>query len=147
MGPTMMATADTTSNRTVVCPYCLRAAWLVSGREIYPHRRDLWNRKFYQCKPCSAYVGCHRDGSPLGRLANAELRSAKMAAHAAFDPTWQSGFMDRNQAYSWLARQLGIEKNNCHIGMFDLDTCRLVESLCKSTGRRRSTSSKAESVD
>lgn len=142
----MTETAGTTNNQMVVCPYCLRAAWLVSGREIYPHRRDLWDRKFYQCKPCGAYVGCHRNGSPLGRLANAELRSAKVAAHAAFDPVWQSGFMDRNQAYSWLAQRLGIKKEDCHIGMFDLDTCRLVESICKSSGRRKPTSSKEESV-
>jgi len=63
---------------------------------------------------------------PLGRLANAELRAAKRAAHAAFDPIWKGGDMSRHAAYGWLAKQLGISRANCHIGMFDVDGCEAV---------------------
>lgn len=76
---------------TVICSYCNKPAELVTGKEIYPHRPDLYPKKFWRCRPCTAYVGCHKpnagygDGTrPLGRLANAELRAAKSAAHAAF---------------------------------------------------------------
>jgi hypothetical protein len=62
----------------------------------------------------------------MGRLANPELRRAKSAAHAAFDPLWKSRKMGRKQAYAWLARELGISVANCHIGMFDVDACRSV---------------------
>lgn len=63
---------------------------------------------------------------PLGRLANAELRSAKSAAHAMFDPLWKSRKMHRGQAYAWLAKQMGLRQEDCHIGMFDVDQCKKV---------------------
>ena len=72
--------------------------------------------------------------SPLGRLANAELRRAKSAAHAAFDPLWKSKRMKRRDAYGWLARELGISRDNCHIGMFDIAACRAVVRAAASFG-------------
>lgn len=125
------------TQKSVECPYCNRPAPLVSGLEVYPHRRDLWPKKFYLCKPCDAWVGCHPPASaegggqgdgtvPLGRLANAELRAAKQAAHAAFDPLWKSGLMRRRKAYGWLAKQLDIPVQECHIGMFDVPQCNRV---------------------
>lgn len=119
--------------RTVICPYCQQRAELVGGERIYPHRRDLYSRKFWLCTPCGAYVGTHKtskDGAPLGRLADANLRSAKCAAHAAFDPVWKDGHMKRKDAYAWLANKLGIERKQCHIGMFDEQMClRVVEAV------------------
>lgn len=109
------------------CDYCGKPAELVTGDEIYPHRPDLSRLRFWRCEPCDAHVGCHRGTTrPLGRLANAELRRAKMAAHAAFDPLWKSGRMSRSEAYAWLADRLGIEADVCHIGMFDVAMCELV---------------------
>lgn len=110
-----------------MCPYCGAESKKVTGKEIYPHRPDLAHKTFYQCAPCDAYVGCHPGTcKALGRLANAELRKAKSAAHKIFDDIWRSGYMSRSQAYSWLAGQLGIEKKDCHIGMFDVDQCEQV---------------------
>lgn len=74
----------------------------------------------------SAVVKFHRQraepGSPLAR--------ARMAAHDAFDPLWQEGYMSRSDAYSWLAGELGIQKSDCHMVNFDEDTCLRVRSLC-----------------
>jgi len=117
----------------LLCPYCGEKAKMVGGKEIYPHRPDLYQLNFYQCAPCDAYVGCHKTGDgkqPLGRLANAELRKAKSAAHAAFDPMWKDGKKKRGSAYAWLSDQLGIDKRDCHIGMFDVETCRRVVEIC-----------------
>lgn len=123
---------------SVACPYCARPAELVGGNAIYPNRPDLFAKWFWKCSPCGAWVGCHPpvrhprrpgigDGTvPMGRLANAELRKAKQAAHAAFDPLWKSRQMTRAAAYAWLAEQLGISVSNCHIGMFDVDGCKAV---------------------
>jgi hypothetical protein len=61
--------------------------------------------------------------TPLGDLANAPLREARMAAHAAFDPLWKTGQKRRGSAYAWLAEQLGIDRRDTHIGMFDEATC------------------------
>lgn len=109
------------------CPYCCGEAELVTGQAIYPHRPDLAHKRFYRCHSCDAYVGCHPGTTkPLGRLANASLRQAKQRAHKSFDPLWKTGRMKRGQAYAWLAQQLGIPKQDCHIGMFDEDTCERV---------------------
>jgi hypothetical protein len=117
------------------CPYCGKMSVQVSGREIYPHRPDLFSKVFYRCAPCDAYVGCHpATDKPMGRLANAELRAAKLNAHRAFDPLWRSGGKTRRSAYTWLSKKLGIPQEECHIGMFDIDTCRKVVSVCNTIG-------------
>lgn len=111
----------------IPCPYCQKPAALVGGAKVYPHRPDLAEKRFYACFPCGAWVGCHPGTeNALGRLANAELRAAKQAAHAAFDPIWTGGRWRRQDAYEWLAEQLGIDRAACHIGMFDVDQCRAV---------------------
>jgi hypothetical protein len=120
----------------ILCPYCGTPAHLVGGDTVYPNRPDLRHLWFWICVPCDAYVGTHKNSpkhKPLGRLANANLRYWKMMAHAAFDTLWQhgDGNMTRNDAYAWLALRLGIDIKACHIGMFDIDTCRSVVDICK----------------
>lgn len=117
---------------SILCNYCQGKAALVGGKEIYPHRPDLYGKYFYLCRPCDAYVGCHPETkNALGRVANFELRRAKNRAHAAFDPIWKSGRMKRGQAYLWLSESLGIHKSECHIGMFDVDMCKKVAEVCR----------------
>ncbi|MDE2467961.1 MAG: hypothetical protein KGL35_04280 [Bradyrhizobium sp.] len=113
----------------VNCDYCHKPATLVTGDVIYPHRPDLGNKRFWHCRPCKAWVGCHANSpahAPLGRLANAELRVAKQAAHAAFDPLWKSGRMTRLEAYRKLAECLGLDTKQTHIGRFDVELCQRV---------------------
>jgi hypothetical protein len=124
------------------CPYCGQAARLVTGATIYHGRIDLSQLKFWQCRPCDAYVGCHKKGNgpagvisdgtlPLGRLANGPLRMWKQNAHMAFDPFWKnSGRGRRAVMYAKLAEKLGIEAKDCHIGMFDVETCKRVVQIC-----------------
>jgi hypothetical protein len=117
------------------CPYCGKEAELVGGDVVYPHRPDLAHKKIWRCVPCDARVGCHdKSGEPLGRLANGPLRRAKMDAHAAFDPLWKremGGTMKRGDAYEWLAKQMGLTEDECHMGMFDLEQCNQVVRVCK----------------
>lgn len=109
------------------CQYCNNNAKLVTGNILYPHRPDLYNMKFWNCKECDAYVGCHPGtDKPLGILANAELRRAKRKAHEAFDPVWKNGKIKRADAYKWLADKLGIRIESCHIGMFNVSMCKEV---------------------
>ena len=117
---------------TVKCDYCGEDAELVTGKEIYPHRPDLYSKPFWECKPCKAYVGCHEGTErKLGRLANAELRQAKSEAHKAFDPKWRRTTTSRKNAYRWLAEQLNIDFKKCHIGYFDVDMCNRVIEVCR----------------
>lgn len=115
----------------MTCDYCERPADLVTGVVIYPHLPELADRQFYYCQPCQAWVGCHQGGTgavPMGRLANKELRQAKMKAHEAFDTAWR-GRISRGRAYRWLAEQLGIDRRKAHIGMFDVAQCDRVVQL------------------
>jgi len=117
--------------KDIICPYCEKPAELVTGETVYPHRTDLYWKKFYVCTPCDARVGCHiKTDKPLGRLANAELRAAKMKAHKLFDPMWRRGGMTRNEAYAWLSKRLEIDPYDCHIGMFGLELCKKVAEVC-----------------
>lgn len=124
---------------TLSCPYCGADAELVTGDMIYPHRPDLHSKNFWRCAPCRAWVGCHGSSeNALGRLANAELRAWKARAHAAFDPLWQrkmkresiSKKKARGAGYAWLGRQLGVGADECHIGLFDIETCKRVVEIC-----------------
>jgi hypothetical protein len=103
-----------------ICPYCLEKPELVDSKTIYGKSYGM----MHLCRPCNAYVGCYKGSDvPLGRLADKDLREAKMAAHKAFDPVWKDGGMSRREAYQWLASQLDIPEEFCHIGMFDKEIC------------------------
>lgn len=125
-----------------ICPYCGAASEFSPSSAALYHGRDygpLW-----VCRPCAAWVGCHPGRQiALGRLANKELRGWKMKAHAALDPLWKakaahkrltdpsySFSKARGKAYHWLAGRLGIDVAACHIGEFDVDTCRKVVEIC-----------------
>jgi len=115
------------------CPYCGGDAELSTGHKVYPHRPDLASLKIWACFPCDAWVGTHKNSpahAPLGRLANAELRRAKMAAHAAFDPLWKGGQMTRKEAYRLLSEKMALTPEQTHIGMFDVEQCETVVILC-----------------
>jgi len=122
-----------------ICPYCGAHAVLADSAEVY-HGRDYG--KIWLCRWCEAWVGVHKgDGQnrPLGRLANKELREAKRRAHAVFDPLWArklerdgcSKAEARGAGYRWLAQQLGIPREECHIGRFDVEQCARVVEVCE----------------
>lgn len=129
----------------VACGECGKRARLVGGDVIYPHREDLARKLFYLCE-CKAYVGTHQGTRhPLGSPANARTRSARSDAHAVFDPLWKAS-EERNpgkgnarrRGYAWLAGQLGIRPEDCHIGMMDIATARKVREICLPYFRRLS---------
>lgn len=106
------------------CPYCGHPTKLVDDSEIYGRS---FGTKCYYCKPCQAWVGCHKySGKALGRLANRNLRQLKHQAHEAFDPIWKEGHMTRGEAYKMLSVAFGLPQEQTHIGMFDEEMCRRV---------------------
>lgn len=115
------------------CAHCGERARLTTSKAVYPHRPDLWGRLMWECRPCGAYVGCHRPSQKhtagradvaLGTPANATLRAMRSRVHARFDPIWKYGDMKRNSAYRWLARAMGLSSAECHIGRFSEAQCR-----------------------
>lgn len=125
------------------CTKCGMISRLTNGEEIYQHRPDLYAKNFYICDCCGGYVGCHgATTKPLGTPADAELRNARNHVHKVLDPIWQSaadsgayGPKDqkaafiisraaRGRVYTYLAHHMGIEKELCHTGMFNIEDCR-----------------------
>lgn len=134
--------------KIILCHYCLKPPKLVKGDVIYPYIKYFDDKQFYLCETCDAYVGCHIGTSkPLGRLADYDLRQAKMAAHAAFDPIWKEYDKEyggtysysnaRKLGYSWLSRKLNVPYEECHIDMFDVDMCNRVVMLCNKKEQSR----------
>lgn len=130
------------------CPYCRQKAELHRDSSIV-YGRDYGPIYLCSCYPiCDSYVGCHPNSvTPLGRLANAELRYWKKEAHKYFDHLWKtlkilklhpnpnghsmSKSYIRGRAYKWLSKELDIPGDKTHIGMFDVKTCQKVVEICK----------------
>ncbi len=70
------------------------------------------------------------DFSPRHAVPGSRLARARMAAHAAFDPIWQKGRVSRSAAYDWLARELGLTREECHMLNFDEAMCQRVVQVC-----------------
>lgn len=110
----------------IACPECGAAMVLKRAGAA-----RAWAKRHPYFWGCSAYPACrsthgaHPDGRPLGIPADRETKAARIAVHAAFDPLWRAGGpLRRGEAYEWLRLRLGLTHDECHVGRFDLLTCR-----------------------
>lgn len=106
------------------CRLCGAECKVVNNSTIYGKPYGEWPWAVL-CTGCGAYVGLHPfTAIPLGTVALAPLREARKAAKRAFNPLWRNGAaMTRTEAYAWLAGELGLPVNECHIGWFEIDQC------------------------
>lgn len=121
---------ENNKSRPVICPYCNRPAVLTDSAEVYGGKSygPIW-----LCRACDARVGCHKNSPtfrPMGSLANAALRAKRHAAHLALDVWWKIGGYTRGAVYQELALAMGMKKDQCHIGFFDVARCNQVLSIC-----------------
>ena len=133
------------------------------GREpvFLPSSEELYGVEYgpvYFCEPCYAWVGCHKGTTnALGRPATKDIREARKLAHAAFDPIWTEIWKDLNAGmaekagksvpafygkgkarkaiYQWLADEMGIPVDECHISWFDVPDCKRVIEICRKSHR------------
>lgn len=121
---------DTATARVINCPYCGQQARCITSEQFYG--RDFGSN-IYECRSCDAYVTTHgRSLVPKGTLANAETREWRKKAHAAFDPIWKTGRMQRRAAYSWMQNVMEMTPEQAHIGMFDVESCKkLIEKVAQ----------------
>lgn len=118
------------------CPYCNGKVELKSCLHVY---KKYYSEYVIVCEnypSCDSYVGTHKNGKPLGRLANKELRQLKIEAHLYFDSLWKhkknKGLTAaRFKAYKWLSGELGLDVKETHIGYFDIETTKKVIKICK----------------
>ncbi len=127
------------------CPYCNGNTVLHNSSAFIYNGQDFGPVHACENYPtCDSFVGCHPGTTnSLGRLANSQLRYWKKQAHKYFDPIWQNKKINRiynvyipdtsnrKKAYIWLSKQLDINIDITHIGMFDVETCKKVIEICK----------------
>lgn len=127
---------------TPLCVECGKLGKLASGAQAYPDRPDYAAKMFYVCE-CGAMVGCHAGtGIALGRPANARTRWLRTQAHEALDAIWGkdqrsrlASSYARRRAYKWLAGELGIKPDACHIGWMGAEELQRVIEICRRTKR------------
>lgn len=115
------------------CIECDNVPRLTDGSEIYPHRADLHEKRFYVCDTCTgSYCGCHPNTTtPLGYPCGPQTRKARSAAHDAIDPIWRSGRLSRHAVYRKLADLMKIPRDHCHVAWMSAEEARKVESLAE----------------
>lgn len=103
---------------------------LVGELAIYGKKYSEQDKKYWRCKKCKSYVGCHHErNKPYGILSDELTRFYKGQVHALFDPIWQyyiftkkfKKYEARNKAYEWLGKQMNLNKEYCHIGFFTVE--------------------------
>lgn len=104
----------------IYCCGCLDdvEATLVTGKEVYPHRKDLHSLPFWLCD-CGLYVGCHHKTKnrtqPLGCIPTPEIKNARGHIHKILDPLWQSGRYKRGKIYKIISNKIGRKYHTANI--------------------------------
>lgn len=117
------------------CPYCGADALLRSASFVHGKSEQSQGKHLYVCRNwprCNAYVAAHEfDLTPMGTLANGNLRHKRILAHKALEKYQKITKMDRWATYLWLEGRLGLDKQRTHIGLFSEETCDEVIVLCE----------------
>lgn len=90
------------------CNLCGGDVKFVNNEVIYGKPYGKYPYAYY-CGTCGAYVGVHPDNSPLGILADKEMRRLRSRCHELFDETWKNR-TERTLNYNKLAMKMGIRK-------------------------------------
>lgn len=123
--------------KPTICRYCGSPVVYTSNAEIYG--KEYGTGKCYLCRNCRAFVGVHPGtDTPLGTLANEELREWRKEAHFWFDRIWKkpTRITTRYNAYGYLARKMGLPREETHIGMFEIEQCKKVIEFSKEKMQR-----------
>ena len=82
---------------------------IVGGDIIYPHRKDLYSKKFYLCPHCHNYAGVYQGEKPV--IPTKKIRECRYTAHRALDKIWHNkkqkkkyyAFMNEqfNKSFHW----------------------------------------------
>lgn len=105
------------------CPYCGKKAKWCENKAVYG-RNFGESYMIYLCKPCNAYVGCHKNTrNALGSMANAHLRLLRRKCHLLIDPYWRNKQRSRKEIYALISEWYGDE---FHVGWLREKDCEFV---------------------
>lgn len=119
----------------VKCPYCGAQAVLRPAAAVFGAKNHDPGAYLYVCARyprCDAYVAAHRKSHyPMGTLANGDLRNKRIQAHRAFNRLWESGQMEKWQAYKWMQAKFGLRSGDAHIAKFSKHMCDQLIAACE----------------
>jgi hypothetical protein len=119
----------------VQCIYCLDVVEIRHHDKVYGKAYGEWPW-MYVCVGCGARVGMHPfTAIPLGTLADEATREARKVCKPAFEHLWLDAGFERSGAYVWLADKLVLTAEQCHFGLFDIETCRRAKLACDGYGK------------
>lgn len=117
-------------NEIPICPKCGSRMEL---RETQKYTySDGTFRKFWGCcrwPKCNGTHGATPEGTPLGTPADDITKRWRIEAHKALERYMRlpgGHRMHRSVAYKDLSKKTGIEPRKCHIGMMDIEQCKLI---------------------
>lgn len=88
---------------------------LVGGKDIYPHREDLYHLEFWRCPKCKNYTGKYEGEYPT--LPSDHIRKCRYIAHRQLDSIWRDRKL-KGEYYSYMSN---IFKRDFHWGMVRSD--------------------------
>lgn len=86
---------------------------------------------------CDYSVRLDHHGNPVGQPADKRTRDARKLAHDVFDALWKtkadprSRKSCRSSCYIWMARQMDLSREECHIGLFCESQCSFLIALVR----------------
>lgn len=139
----------------IYCCDCRRdvKATLTDGKEIYPHRPDLYSLPFWKCDTCKNYVGCHHKTAnrtqPLGNIPTKELKNARNHIHRILDPLWKEKKIKRGKIYDKISKEIGYQYHTAEIKTIEeaRKIYRIVLELAKGYMLRNQGVSRGEQCD
>jgi hypothetical protein len=104
-----------------VCDACSSPSIIYTTEaDVKGTNKRKWPYIWY-CRNCKASVGCHPNTNlPLGYMASPYISHLRATLHAIIDPLWQSKLGTRKEIYSWIAKELCLSDEFCHIAQLSL---------------------------
>lgn len=87
------------------------------------------NTKIIICPSCGEVLECSMEA--WGAHLEKERRIWIDRAHKSFDAIWKTGIVDRDVAYSWLARELDIPYAEAHFSKLTIAQCKKAVMVCE----------------
>lgn len=128
--------------RTTLYPFlCADCGGPLEGRFV-----KKWRTFAFLCKSyphCRGLCSAHPDESPVGFPVDQATRRARRLTHAVFDPIWQAApneyeggnpgkfqRIGRYRCYAYIAHQMEIPTEHCHIGQMTIPELRVFYRHC-----------------
>ena len=113
------------------CDVCGCPTKVVDSKAVYGVKHAGWD-SYIQCTDifCRAFAPTRSHTYYASKpMFSESVRKARIEAHKVFDMLWSDHPEWRDQAYRWLAGEMGLRRATCHIRMFNYHQCQQVVEL------------------